>query len=253
MSRKGKAGAQNTDVAELVEKWGIAVDPELLVLALTHRSFANEMGGLPNNERLEFLGDSVLSIVATEELYRARPDAPESELAPLRAAVVSQTPLAEIARTIDLGSYVLLGVGEAKTGGRDKDSILSDTVEALIGATYLSHGLEPTREALLAHLRPALEAAGRPSSVLDWKTPLREYANSNGKRDVRFDVTGSGPDHDRHFEATALVGGEPLGRGGGASRKEAENQAAKDAYLSLTGGVAPDGRKLDEADAAPDA
>lgn len=242
---KRRAGAQNSDVAELTQKWGIPVDPELLVLALTHRSFANEMGGLPNNERLEFLGDSVLSIIATEDLYKTHPDVPESELAKLRSAVVSQKPLAAIGRRLDLGSYVLLGVGEDKTGGRDKDSILSDTLEALIGATYLSHGLEPTREVLLRHLRSALRKADDPSSVMDWKTPLREHAKRQKLGEVTFDVLGEGPDHDRHYFAKVLAGGVELGQGEGPSRKEAENQAAKHAYLDLTGGRVPDGRLME--------
>lgn len=246
MARKSSAGAENQDVSELQQKWGVALDPELLILALTHRSFANEMGGLPNNERLEFLGDSVLSIVATEELYRTHPDIPESELAKRRSAVVSQKPLANIARTLDLGSYILLGVGENKTGGRDKDSILSDTLEALIGATYLSHGLEPTRSVLLHHLGATLKAADEPDSLMDWKTPLREFALANKMGEVSFEVRDEGPDHNKHFYATVLAGVQPLGQGHGPSRKDAENLAARRAYLALNNDHGPDGRLVTE-------
>ena len=233
MSRKPKAGAKNDDIADLVTKWGAPVDPELLVLALTHRSFANEMGGLPNNERLEFLGDSVLSIIATESLYTTHPDVPESDLAKMRSAVVSQTPLAEVARGLGLGSYILLGVGEDKTGGRNKDSILSDTLEALLGATYICNGLEITRATLLRHLQPILDRAADPDSTMDWKTPLRDILPKLGLGELRFEVIGEGPDHDRHYCASAFAGKEFLAKGDGSSRRHAENQAARVAYLRL--------------------
>lgn len=246
MAKKSKGGAANPDLAELEEAWGLSIDPELLVLALTHRSFANEMGGLPNNERLEFLGDSVLSIVVTDKLYRTHPRAPESELADLRAAVVSQKPLAEVARTLDLGSYILLGVGENKTGGRDKDSILSDTFEALIGATYLSQGLNKTRAVLLDHLKDTIEAAGNWESVQDWKTLLRAHTLKHQLGEPSFDVEGSGPDHNRYFTAVTVIAGKQVASGGGPSRKEAENDAARAAYLELAGGVLPDGSRYQE-------
>jgi formamidopyrimidine-DNA glycosylase len=139
-------GAGRPEPTALLEKLGVHLDPELLVLALTHRSFAHEAGGIPTNERLEFLGDTVLGLVVTEALYRRHPDLSEGELAKMRAATVSQRSLASIARHLELGRFVLLGKGEMRTRGFDKDSILSDTVEALIGAAYLSHGLETTRE-----------------------------------------------------------------------------------------------------------
>src|SRR5660397_269471 len=138
-------------VDKLTEKLGVRLDPELLVLALTHRSFAHEAGGIPTNERLEFLGDSVLGVIVTEALYRRHPDLPEGELAKMRAATVSQRALAAIARTLDLGPYVLLGKGELATGGTDKDSILADTLEALFGAVYLTHGLAVSYTHLRAH------------------------------------------------------------------------------------------------------
>src|SRR5690625_2499180 len=137
---------RNEAASTLLADLGVDLDPELLVLALTHRSFAHEAGGIPTNERLEFLGDSVLSIVVTEYLYREHPQKTEGDLAKIRAASVSQTALAAIARTLMLGEYVLLGKGELSAGGRDKDSILADTLEAVFGAIYLSHGLETSRK-----------------------------------------------------------------------------------------------------------
>ena len=135
-----------TDTDALVEAWGTRIDVPLLQLALVHRSYANEAGGIANNERLEFLGDSVLSIVIAEKLYEQYPDVAESDLSRMRAATVSQQPLAAAARRIGLGDFVFLGKGESTHGGRDKDSILSDTFEALIGATYLTSGLEEEGE-----------------------------------------------------------------------------------------------------------
>lgn len=233
MAKKPAVGAANPDAAELLDVWGAHVDPELLVLALTHRSFANEVGDLPNNERLEFLGDSVLSIVTTDALYHRYPDLAESELARRRAAIVSQKPLAEVATTLGLGQYVLLGVGENKTGGREKASILSDTLEALIGATYLSNGLEPTRLTLLTHLEPIIEKADAPEATADWKTPLHGYIRDMGLDEVSFEVEGAGPDHNRTFTATALIGGTPWGSGTAGSKKTAENAAARLALEAL--------------------
>lgn len=226
MSRHDHSGAANADVEELLANWGTAVDPELLVMALTHRSFANEVGLTQNNERLEFLGDSVLSIVVTDDLYHRFPDSPESFLARVRTGIVSQKPLAEVARGIGLGQFVLLGVGEDKTGGRDKPSILSDTLEALIGATYLSSGLEPTRKAVLNHLQPVISRADEPEAVADWKTPLRKHARDLGLGEVTFEVEGSGPDHNRWYDAKVLVGATVVGTGQGPSKKLAENDAA---------------------------
>ncbi len=224
---KRKSPNQNPDVEALSKEWGLDLDPELLVLALTHRSFANEMGGLANNERLEFLGDSVLSIIVTEYLYAAMPDAPERTLADRRASIVSQAPLAKVARSIGLGSYLLLGVGENKTGGRNKDSLLSDALEALIGATYLQYGLEPTREVLLRHLEPVIEAADEPEAILDWKRLLRQFARDHDLGELTFEVTGVGPDHQRVFTSIAHLGDIPFESGQGPSRKKAENDSAR--------------------------
>ena len=218
---------------ELLEKLGVHLDPELLVLALTHRSFAHEAGGIPTNERLEFLGDTVLGLVVTEELYRTHPDESEGVLAKMRAATVSQRGLAGVARRLELGSYVLLGKGELATGGQDKDSILSDTLEAIFGAAYLTHGLDRARELVLRLVGPTLERAADLGAGLDWKTSLQELAATLGLGVPVYDVSGEGPDHARVFTARAVVGGEVRGEGTGPAKKVAEQEAAEIAYRVL--------------------
>ncbi len=222
-----------TDVETLLEALGTPLDGELLVLALTHRSFAHEAGGIPTNERLEFLGDSVLGLVVTEYLYRRHPGVPEGDLARMRAATVSQRALASVARELGLGPYVLLGRGELVTGGREKDSILSDPVEALIGATYLSHGLEHTRGVVERLVHDLLEQAERLGAGLDWKTSLQELAAERGLGGPVYTVTGAGPDHARTFDAVVSLDGAAFGHGTGTSKKVAEQNAAEDAYERL--------------------
>jgi ribonuclease-3 len=217
----------------LLEALGAKIDPELLVLALTHRSFAHEAGGIPTNERLEFLGDSILGLVVTEHLYRTHPDLPEGELAKMRAASVSQRALAEIARDIGLGPYVLLGRGETSTGGAGKDSILSDTLESLLGAIYICHGLEETRRVVLRLVGPTLKTAASLGAGLDWKTSLQELVAARGLNPVEYQAEGTGPDHARVFEAAVLIDGEEWGRGNGTSKKLAEQRAAASAYERL--------------------
>jgi ribonuclease-3 len=236
----------STAAALLAEKLGVHLDPELLVLALTHRSFAHEAGGIPTNERLEFLGDTVLGIVVTEELYRSHPTQSEGELAKMRAATVSQRALAEVARTLDLGSYTLLGKGELATGGADKDSILSDTLEALFGAVYLSHGLETSREVVLRMVGPTLTAAADLGAGLDWKTSLQELTASLGLGAPTYQVSSDGPDHARTFTADVVVAGEVRGSGTGSAKKLAEQRAAALAYQNLQ-----DAAPVDAAPTAP--
>ncbi len=217
----------------LVARLGVSIDPELLVLALTHRSFAYEAGGIPTNERLEFLGDSVLGIVVTEKLYRAYPDQPEGVLAKMRAATVSQRALAAIARELGVGDFILLGKGEQGTGGRDKDSILSDTMEALFGAVYLCHGIEPTRELIERLVAPLIVRASTAGAGLDWKTSLQEAAAERGLGSPTYDVTGEGPAHARAFTARVVLAGRVLGEGGGTAKKIAEQEAARVAFQAL--------------------
>ncbi|HEY0214770.1 MAG TPA: ribonuclease III [Cellulomonas sp.] len=223
----------STASAQLAEQLGVHLDPELLVLALTHRSFAHEAGGIPTNERLEFLGDTVLGIVVTEELYRSHPTQSEGELAKMRAATVSQRALAEVARELELGGYILLGKGELATGGRDKDSILSDTLEALFGAVYLAHGLETSREVVLRLVGPTLTAAADLGAGLDWKTSLQELTAGLGLGAPVYQVTSDGPDHARTFTAEVVVAGEVRGTGTGTAKKLAEQRAAALAYDTL--------------------
>jgi len=222
-----------TPAHQLSEELGVHLDPELLVLALTHRSFAHEAGGIPTNERLEFLGDSVLGVIVTEALYRRYPNLSEGELAKMRAATVSQRALAAVARGLELGSYVLLGKGEVSTGGADKDSILSDTLEALFGAVYLSHGLEPARELVERLLAATMAAAADLGAGLDWKTSLQELAAELGLGTPEYAVDGTGPDHARTFTARVLLSGEVRGEGSGTSKKVAEQVAATAAYRAL--------------------
>ncbi len=206
---------------------------EILERALTHRSFAYENGGLPTNERLEFLGDSVLGVVVTETLFRAHPDLSEGRLAKLRAAVVNARALAEVARTIGLGEHVMLGRGEESTGGRHKSSILSDTVEAVIGAVYLSGGFETAREVIHRLFDPLMEAAAGLGAGLDWKTSLQELAAEHSLGVPEYVIEDDGPDHAKTFTAQVQVAGDRYGHGTGRSKKEAEQQAAETAYRDI--------------------
>ncbi|WP_211345003.1 ribonuclease III [Rarobacter incanus] len=220
-------------IARLYDKLGVTIDPELVVLALTHRSFAHEAGGIPTNERLEFLGDTVLGLVVTERLYRRFPDLPEGDLARMRAATVSQRALATVARSIGLGEYILLGRGEAASGGGDKDSILSDTVEALLGATYLCHGLDESRRVVLALVDPLIDQAAHLGAGLDWKTSLQEAVAERFGTAPHYCVEGIGPDHAREFTAVIRIDKEIYGTGVGSAKKHAEQAAAEAAYKEL--------------------
>lgn len=219
---------------ELVGQLGGGLPDELVQRAVTHRSFAYENGGLPTNERLEFLGDSVLGLVVTEELFRRHPDLPEGQLAKLRAAVVNSRALAEVARTLDVGRFLRLGRGEEASGGRDKSSILADALEALLGAVYIARGLEPTRTVIHGLFEPLLEAAAQLGAGLDWKTSLQELAASRSLGVPEYHVSEAGPDHAKTFHATAVVAGEAAGEGDGRSKKEAEQRAAEQAWTALS-------------------
>ncbi|MGI4896682.1 MAG: ribonuclease III [Janthinobacterium lividum] len=209
------------------------ITPELLALALTHRSYAYEHGGLPTNERLEFLGDSVLGLVVTDELYHRHPEVSEGRLAKLRAAVVNARALAEMARELDLGAFVRLGKGEETTGGRDKSSILADTMEAVIGAAYLSAGIEGAREFVLRLTASVMDSSERLGAGTDWKTVLQELTAATGLGVPSYAITDSGPDHAKSFTADALVSGTAMGHGEGRSKKEAEQKAAAAAVTAV--------------------
>ena len=209
------------------------LSPELLDLALTHRSWAYENGGLPTNERLEFLGDSVLGVVVTETLYLMHPDLSEGRLAKLRAAVVNARALAEVARGIELGDQIKLGRGEDSTGGRDKASILSDTVEALIGAVHISGGIESSTQVVHKLFDPLLEAASALGAGLDWKTSLQELAADQSLGVPEYVIEDDGPDHMKTFTAQVRVADRMHGNGVGRSKKEAEQAAAETAYRAI--------------------
>lgn len=218
---------------QLCADLGVTLDPQLLAIAMTHRSYAYESGGLPTNERLEFLGDSVLGLVVTEELYARFPDLAEGRLAKLRAAVVNMRALADAARTLNLGSYIKLGKGEEVTGGRDKASILADTLEALIGAVHIEHGVIISSQVVRRLMAATIDAAAELGAGLDWKTSLQELTTSRGMGTPEYSVEESGPDHAKHFVALAMVRGQSCGTGSGSSKKEAEQQAAEAAYHAL--------------------
>ena len=222
------------------------LDPELLQRALTHRSFAYENGQIPTNERLEFLGDSVLGVVVTETLYRTHPDFSEGRLAKLRAAVVNARALAEVARTIDLGRHIMLGRGEETTGGREKASILSDTVEAVIGAIHLSGGMSEAAQVIHRLFDPVMEAAASMGAGLDWKTSLQELSAEKGLGVPEYLIEDDGPDHMKTFVARVRVGQQLLGNGTGRSKKEAEQGAAETAYRDIKAAHA-DGQPVPEA------
>jgi ribonuclease III len=219
---------------QLNQALGISISPALLTMAMTHRSYSYEYGGLPTNERLEFLGDSVLGLVVTEELYDRFPDVSEGRLAKLRAAVVNMRALADAARMLDLGSHILLGKGEEVTGGRDKASILADTLEALIGAIHVEHGVEVSSAVVRRLMQATIEHAADLGAGLDWKTSLQELTTSKGMGTPDYEVDESGPDHAKAFVARAMVRGQVYGSGSGRSKKEAEQQAAEAAYIALS-------------------
>lgn len=206
---------------------------ELWARALTHRSHAFEAGGTPDNERLEFLGDAVLQLVVTDEIFRRFADAREGRLAKLRAAMVNTQRLAALARGLGLGAAVRLGRGEEQSGGRDKDSILADTLEAVLGAIYLDQGLGVVNDVILRLFRPLVEELSTQTAALDYKTSLQELAAARLSSLPVYEVTDSGPDHDKEFIAEAILDGERLGRGRGRSKKAAEQEAAREAYRVL--------------------
>lgn len=216
---------------------GPVLDPELLERALTHRSYAYENGGLPTNERLEFLGDSVLGVVVTETLYVTHPDLSEGRLAKLRAAVVNARALAGVARTIELGQHIKLGRGEESTGGRQKASILSDTVEAVIGAVHLSGGFESATTVVHLLFDPLMDEAAGLGAGLDWKTSLQELSATHSLGVPDYVIEDSGPDHMKTFTAQVRVGDQLYGHGVGRSKKEAEQQAAETAYTEIAQAV----------------
>jgi len=220
----------------LLDALGVDLPNELLTLALTHRSYAYEHGGLPTNERLEFLGDAVLGLTITDELFRRHPDRSEGDLAKLRASVVNTQALADVARSLTdegLGAHLLLGRGEANTGGAEKSSILADGMESLLGAIYLHHGIDTARQVILRLFGALLDAAPMLGAGLDWKTSLQELTAARGLGVPSYVVTSAGPDHDKEFTAVVVVMDTEYGTGVGRSKKEAEQKAAAAGWNAL--------------------
>ncbi|BBY79241.1 ribonuclease III [Mycolicibacterium pulveris] len=226
-----------TDREQLLEALGVKLPDDLLTMALTHRSYSYEHGGLPTNERLEFLGDAVLGLTITEELYHRHPDRSEGDLAKLRASIVNTQALADVGRKLSdrgLGSYLLLGKGEENSGGANKASILADGVESLLGAIYVEHGIETAREVILRLFGELLDTAPTLGAGLDWKSSLQELTAERGMGAPAYAVTSTGPDHDKEFTATVIVAETEYGKGVGRTKKEAELKAAAAAWNALT-------------------
>jgi ribonuclease III len=229
-------------VEDLDQAIGIAFkDPSLREAALTHRSYAFEHGLRVTNERLEFLGDSVLGLVVTDMAYRTYPERPEGWLAKLRAAIVNMTALADVARSLDLGRIVLLGKGEEQSGGRDKSSILADALEAVFGAVYLDQAPGVATELIERLFRPRMEAYVGGGGPRDYKTILQEVASQALHSMPDYRIQERGPDHQKEFTATVFLSGESLGVGTGRSKKEAEQQAAQEAHRRISERLAEDG------------
>lgn len=214
------------------------VDIELLAQALTHRSWCAEHAGYASNERLEFLGDAVLGLVVTDHLHAVLPDAGEGQMSRIRAAVVCAPALAEMGAELDLGTVLLLGKGEAASGGRSRPSILADAMEAVFGAVYVDGGLPAAAEVIGPLVEPRLVDAGAP----DHKSRLHELAARDPQRRVAFELSEEGPEHDKTFRAVVVLDGVAMGEGTGRSKKQAEQAAARDTWQRLdadTGADAP--------------
>lgn len=237
MARSEKSAAAKSETAldrtRLLATLHVQIPDDLLHLALTHRSWSYEHGGVATNERLEFLGDSILGQAVTVMLYNRYPDLGEGELAKRRASLVSTVALAGIGKTIGLGAYIHLGRGEVLTGGREKASILADTVEALIGATYLGLGGDTATALVLRLVEPLIENPDTFGESMDPKTTLQELAATLGEEAPQYEITESGPDHRKVFVATVSIGDLVTGVGEGSSKKQAESVAARQAQQLL--------------------
>lgn len=203
-------------------------DPDLLRAALTHRSYNSEDPDARDYERLEFLGDAVLQLAVTERIYADYPDMPEGQMAKLRAAVVNEDVLAGVALRLGVGSHLRVGKGEEVTGGREKSSILSDVVEAILGAVYLDAGYATAAEITLNHLADEIDQRAHAPGVEDFKTRLQEVLAKKGSK-PEYRVSDEGPDHDKVFHAEVMVDGRLIGAGSGTSKKTAEQAAAEKA------------------------
>ncbi len=204
-------------------------DRKLILTALTHSSYANEHR-CQSNERLEFIGDSILGMVVATYLYRLYPDMPEGKMTKLRAELVCEQSLWSVASTLGFGEHLRLGKGEEMSGGRARHSILADCVEAVIAALYLDGGFEVAKSFIMEHILSELDDEGFTAAVTDYKTELQELIQQKPNRSIAYVMVGeSGPDHDKRFAAEVRLNGEALGSGEGRTKKEAEQNAAKSA------------------------
>ena len=227
---------QPTPANELLEALGTTLSPDLLVQALTHRSFSHEHPGVANYERLDFLGDAVLELVSTETLFTIHPDMTEGQLAKMRAKAVSEDALSAIAKTkLKVGPYILLGHGEAEQGGAEKNSILCDIVESLIGATFLEHGIDEARKVIHRLIDDTLAEVATEGPALDWKTSLTVKAPGLGQEEPVYPMEVSGPEYAQIFTARVSLGenGDIIGIGKGSSKRKAQLAAAEAGWKSL--------------------
>ncbi|TDT61607.1 ribonuclease III [Fonticella tunisiensis] len=208
----------------------------ILNTALTHSSYAHQYNLKYNdhNERLEFLGDSVLSVIVSEYLYRKYKNKQEGKLSRIRAGVVCEGSLAEVARKLEINKYILIGKGEELSGGRDKDSLLADACEAIIAAIYLDKGLEAARNFVLKYLTDKIDVIVKDHNYNDYKSKLQEYVQRNLLSTIEYKVVSeSGPAHDRTFHIDVYLDNKCFGKGTGKSKKEAEQRAAREALNKL--------------------
>ena len=221
----------NLDV--LSTRLGVEIEPQLLELALTHRSYAYEHGNQPNNERLEFLGDAVLGFVIAAQVFHELTDLPEGELSKVTNTVVSAKALALVGAELGLGEFLRLGKGEEQTGGRQKANLIADAFEAIIGAAYISQGLEAAEQIIRKFVFPLLADPDAIRANADPKTSLQEFLQTHGKKTHHYEVTHEGPDHDRTFFAVLFIDGQEVSKGTGRSKKAAETEAAVAALTKL--------------------
>lgn len=217
---------------ELQKKLGTKIASELLQLALTHSSYAYENGG-NNNERLEFLGDSVLGYLVAEEVFRRFPQASEGDMTRVKNSVVSAPALATAANRIDLGSFLLLGKGEKSSGGANKINVLADAFEALIGAAFLDGGIESAKTLVAGHIFPLIDSPEAIRESSDPKTSLIELVQRRGMAAISYEISGQGPEHERVYTAVCFSGETQLGTGSAGTKRAAETEAAKAALAKL--------------------
>jgi ribonuclease-3 len=221
----------------LSEKLGVEINRELLKLAMTHRSYSYEHGNIPNNERLEFLGDSVLGFVVTSHIYETLTDLPEGEMTKVKNAVVSARALAVVAAELGLGEYLLLGKGELATDGRNKPNLLADAFEAILGAAYMSNGFDAARALVEKYVFPLLDNPDEIRANSDPKTTLQERIQALGRGTPTYKTRFEGPDHNREYFSTLLINGEEISHGEGRTKKNAETAAAITALEALVDAV----------------